>query len=104
MNHCLLPKTCGLGPQCPLLAPKSSVDPLTHADLHTEEEKQELTRNVNVHLNITLTPFGVSISDKVRKHEAFMYSSAFILVFFPPCFHFLSPFLQVHRYIGAEVS
>lgn len=57
-----------------------------------------------MHLNITLTPFGVSISDKVRKHEAFMYSSAFILVFFPPCFHFLSPFLQVHRYIGAEVS
>lgn len=23
-------QTCGLGPQCPLLAPKSSVDPLTH--------------------------------------------------------------------------
>lgn len=25
-------QTCGLGPQCPLLAPKSCVDPLTHID------------------------------------------------------------------------
>lgn len=88
----LLTPEHGLGPQCPLLAPKSPVDPLTLI-LHIHKEKAQLWETVwmnceqefNIHYNIP------------RQTDCFyvFYCSLPFLVSFIACFPLFSPFFQV---------